>query len=257
MEKGSIIGLSAGTLLVLGGMFISGQSLLPYWDLISVFITLGGSLGAVLFANPFERTAKVGKFFSYAMKKPAMDIASLIDTLQTFGEKARKEGVLSLEDDVAEIPDVFLQKAIRLVVDGTDPEVVKRIMYNELTKLDARHKSNIKVFEDWAAFAPSFGMIGTLVGLIALLGNLADTASLGKNMAVALITTLYGAIVANLICSPAASKLKNYNDNEIMMKEIILEGVLSIQAGDNPAILRERLNAFLSVSDRKGDTEGE
>lgn len=257
MEKGSIIGLISGFVLVLGGMFISAQSLLPYWDIISVLITLGGSIGAVLFSNPFERTMKLGKLFSYAMKQPVMDIASLIDTLQTFGEKARKEGVLSLEDDVAEIPDMFLQKAIRLVVDGTDPEVVKRIMYNELTKLDARHKSNVKLFEDWASFAPSFGMIGTLVGLIALLGNLADTASLGKNMAVALITTLYGSMVANLICTPVANKLKNYNDNEIMMKEIILEGVLSIQAGDNPAILRERLNAFLSVSDRKGDTEGE
>lgn len=255
MERGSIIGIITGTILVLGGMFISANSLMPYWDLISVLITVGGSVGAVMTANPFERVMKAGKLFSYAMRKPVMDVFSLIDTLQTFGEKARKEGVLSLEDDVAEIPDPFLQKAIRLVVDGTDPEVVKRIMFNELSKLDSRHKSNMKIFEDWAAYAPAFGMIGTLVGLIALLGNLADTASLGKNMAVALITTLYGSLIANLICAPIASKLKNYNDDEIMMKEIILEGVLSIQAGDNPAILRERLNAFLSVSDRKGDAE--
>lgn len=255
MERGSIIGMVLGGVLVLGGMFISANSLMPYWDVISVFITIGGSIGSVMTANPIERVMKAGKFFSYAMRKPVMDVTSLIDTLQTFGEKARKEGVLSLEDDVAEIPDPFLQKAIRLVVDGTDPEVVKRIMFNELSKLDARHKSNIKVFEDWAAYAPSFGMIGTLVGLIALLGNLADTASLGKNMAVALITTLYGALVANWLCFPVAAKLKNYNDDEIMMKEIILEGVLSIQAGDNPAILRERLNAFLSVSDRKGTEE--
>lgn len=255
MEKGSIIGFIVCAILMFGGMFVSAGSLAPYWDLTSVLITLGGSIGATMLANPWSRSLTFGKLFSIVFKQPENEVRAIIDTLLTFGEKARKEGVLSLEDDVSEIPDPFLQKAIRLVVDGTDPEVVKRIMYNEINKLDSRHKSLAQLFVDWGAFAPAFGMIGTLVGLIALLGNLADTAALGQGMAVALITTLYGSIVSNWIAVPMASKLNNYNNEEILIKEIILEGVLSIQAGDNPAILRERLNSFLGSNARKIDSE--
>lgn len=254
MEKGSIIGISLCAILMFGGMFISAGSLGPYWDLTSVLITLGGSIGATLLANPWGTSVKMGALFQLAMKNPENEVGSLIDTLLTFGEKARKEGVLSLEDDVSEIPDPFLQKAIRLVVDGTDPEVVKRIMYNELDKLDTRHQSYSQLFADWGAYGPAFGMIGTLVGLIALLGNLSDTAALGSGMAVALITTMYGSILANWICIPIASKLNVNNNGEVLMKEIILEGVLSIQAGDNPAILRERLNSFLGANERRGDS---
>ena len=255
MEKGSILGLALCAILMFGGMFLSAGSLMPYWDFVSILITLGGSIGATLLANPWSNTIKMGSLFQLALKEPANEVGSLIDTLLTFGEKARKEGVLSLEDDVAEIPDQFLQKAIRLVVDGTDPEVVKRIMYNELDKLDARHQGYAQLFVDWGAFGPAFGMIGTLVGLIALLGNLSDTAALGSGMAVALITTMYGSILANWICIPIAAKLTVYNAGEVLMKEIILEGVLSIQAGDNPAILRERLNSFLGATGRRGESE--
>ncbi|MGL4367402.1 MAG: motility protein A [Brevinemataceae bacterium] len=253
MERGSIIGLVVCALLMFGGMFISAGSLAPYWDLTSILITIGGSVGATMLANPWERSTKLVFLMSLVFKNPQQELGALIDTLLTFGEKARKEGVLSLEDHVSEIPDPFLKKAIRLVVDGTDPEVVKRIMYNEINKLDERHGHYIKVFEDWGSFAPAFGMIGTLVGLIALLGNLSDTASLGRGMAVALITTLYGSILANWICIPMAAKLHAYNADEVLMKEIILEGVLSIQAGDNPAILRERLNSFLGVNEKRGE----
>ncbi|MGL4676445.1 MAG: motility protein A [Brevinema sp.] len=257
MEKGSIIGIIACAVLMFGGMFVSAGSLGPYWDITSILITVGGSVGATLLANPWANSMKIGALFQLAMKKPSNEVKPLIDTLLTFGEKARKEGVLSLEDDVAEIPDPFLQKAIRLVVDGTDPEVVKRIMYNELDKLDARHQSYAQIFVDWGTFAPAFGLIGTLVGLIALLGNLSDTAALGAGMAIALITTLYGSILANWICIPIAAKLAVNNSGEILMKEIILEGVLSIQAGDNPAILKERLNSFLGVSERRQDEDEE
>ncbi|MGL4388621.1 MAG: motility protein A [Brevinema sp.] len=255
MEKGSIIGFIVCAVLMFGGMFVSAGSLIPYWDLTSLLITVGGSVGATLLANPWTRSTQLVKLFNIAFKQPANEIGAIIDTLLTFGEKARKEGVLSLEDDVSEIPDPFLQKAIRLVVDGTDPEVVKRIMYNEINKLDARHKGLSQLFADWGAYAPAFGMIGTLVGLIALLGNLADTASLGKGMSTALITTLYGSIIANWICIPVAAKLVTYNNDEVLIKEIILEGVLSIQAGDNPSILRERLNSFLGSNSRKKDSE--
>ncbi len=165
-------------------MFISAGTLMPYWDFTSILITAGGSIGATMLANPWSNIQRMGKMFQMAMRNPKQEIGSLIDTLLTFGEKARKEGVLSLEDDVSEIPDPFLQKAIRLVVDGTDPEVVKRIMYNELDKLEARHLAHSQIYSDWGAYAPAFGMIGTLVGLIALLGNLSDTAALGSGMAV-------------------------------------------------------------------------
>ncbi len=257
MEKGSIIGIALCAALMFGGMFISAGSLAPYWDFTSILITVGGSVGATMMANPWANTTKLASLFQLALKEPASEVGPLIDTLLTFGEKARKEGVLSLEDDVAEIPDPFLQKAIRLVVDGTDPEVVKRIMYNELDKMDARHQGNSQLFADWGSYGPAFGMIGTLVGLIALLGNLSDTAALGSGMAVALITTMYGSILANWLCIPIGAKLNVYNAGEILTKEIILEGVLSIQAGDNPAILKERLNSFLGTSERRGESDEE
>ncbi|MGL4394889.1 MAG: motility protein A [Brevinema sp.] len=255
MEKGSIIGFILCAVLMFGGMIVTSGSLMTYWDLTSILITLGGSIGATVLASPWSRSTQLPKLFSIVFKQPVNEIGAIIDILLTFGEKARKEGVLSLEDDVSEIPDPFLQKAIRLVVDGTDPEVVKRIMYNEINKLDGRHKGLAQLFVDWGAYAPAFGMIGTLVGLIALLGNLADTAALGRGMSIALITTLYGSITANWICIPMAAKLQSYNEDEVLIKEIILEGVLSIQAGDNPAILRERLNSFLGSSSRRKESE--
>jgi chemotaxis protein MotA len=163
----------------------------------------------------------------------------------TFSEKARREGLLALEDDLDELDDEFLRKGIQLVVDGTDPEIIRNIMETELNHMESRHATGIKVFEDWGIFAPAFGMIGTLIGLILMLANIEDKSAIGPGMSTALITTLYGAILANLVFIPVANKLTTVNNQEILIREIMIEGTLSIQSGDNPRIVKEKLVSFL------------
>jgi chemotaxis protein MotA len=164
----------------------------------------------------------------------------------TFSEKARREGLLALEDDLDELEDDFLRKGIQLVVDGTDPEIIRNIMETELNNMQTRHEQGIKVFEDWGLFAPAFGMIGTLIGLIIMLQNLGgDQSAIGSGMSAALITTLYGAVFANSVLIPIANKLIYVNEQEILIREIMIEGTLSIQSGDNPRIVKEKLVSFL------------
>lgn len=250
MERGTLIGVIAGTILWLWGAWLNTGDLSIYFDLPSVFITIGGSFSALLVCIPFEKVKMLKTLFGLAFQNKAFDPSATIETLITFAEKSRREGVLALEDDVAEVPDPFLKRALQLVVDGTDPEVVKNIMYAEMDQMEARHAQAKKIFDDWGYFAPSWGMIGTLIGLIAMLRSMQDVSSIGKNMATALITTLYGAILANHFLLPMSAKLYLWNQYDVMMKEIVLEGVLSIQAGDNPTILREKLNSFLPPAQR-------
>ncbi len=257
MERGTLLGVILGIVLVVGGAFLASGDLSIYGDIASVFITIGGSLASVMIATPWNRMKAIIPIMRMTFQVMDVDAAATVETLVTFAEKARREGVLSLEDDVDEIPDVFLKKAIQLVVDGTDPDIVRRIMYNEISQMEERHGQYKKILDDWGYFAPSFGMIGTLIGLIAMLRNLEDKASIGKGMGTALITTLYGAMMANWILLPMASKLDLYNKLDVLMKEIVVEGVLSIQAGDNPAILRERLNSFIAESERSSSRGGE
>lgn len=254
MEKGTLIGMVGGwAVIILGILFTTGGTIGAYLSIPSFLITILGSMAAVMIGTPWERFGSIGQLMKITFQELTINPASAVETLVTFAEKARKEGVLSLEDDVDEIPDVFLKKAIQLVVDGTDPEIVKRIMYNEITQMETRHGQYRKIFEDWGFLAPAFGMIGTLIGLIDMLGQIGgDPTAIGSSMAVALITTLYGSILANLMLIPMSYKLDIYSQMDVLMKEIIVEGVLSIQAGDNPAILRERLYSFVRVSDRVG-----
>jgi chemotaxis protein MotA len=164
----------------------------------------------------------------------------------TFSEKARREGLLALEDDLDELEDIFLRKGIQLVVDGTDPEIIRNIMETELNNMISRHQDGIKIFEDWGAFAPAFGMIGTLIGLILMLSNIEDKSAIGPGMSTALITTLYGAFLANLVFLPIAAKLAFVDKQEVLLREIMIEGTLSIQSGDNPRIVKEKLVSFLT-----------
>jgi len=250
MEKGTLIGVIAGTILWMWGAWLNTGDITIYFDLPSVFITIGGSLASLMICVPFARLKMLRTLFGLVFQNKTFDPSATIETLITFAEKSRREGVLSLEDDVAEVPDPFLKRALQLVVDGTDPEVVKNIMFAEVDQMEARHAQAKKILDDWGYFAPTWGMIGTLIGLIGMLRNLSDVSSIGRNMATALITTLYGAIMANHFFLPMSAKLYLWNQYDVLMKEIILEGVLSIQAGDNPTILREKLNSYIAPSAR-------
>ena len=245
MDLGTIIGLILGFVMILMAILTSGGGLGSYIDIPSIFMVIGGSFAALMVASPLSRVLGIMKYLNHALNVPNWGEEAIISTLVNFSEKARREGLLALEDDLEEVEQEFLKKGIQLVVDGTDPEIIKNLLYNELNQIQERHQDGIKIFDEWGKLAPAFGMIGTLAGLIAMLANLNDADSIGSGMALALITTMYGAIFANLVLIPLKGKLEDRDKGETLVKEIMVEGILSIQSGDNPRILEVKLLSFL------------
>lgn len=219
------------------GMFLSAPS---------AAITIGGTTMALLIATSSEKLKNIIRVFNKVLYNQDINVPETIGTLVTFAEKARREGLLALEDDTDQLTDTFLKKGLQLVVDGTDPEMVKHILETELVQIDERHSGSTDFWRNAAALAPAFGMIGTLIGLIEMLKNLSDVSTIGPALGLALITTFYGALLANLIFIPVANKLDARNDAELLIRSIMLEGILSIQSGDNPRLVEEKLKAFLS-----------
>jgi chemotaxis protein MotA len=244
-----IIGIIAGFGLVIYGI-LRGSPLATFMDLSSFCITIGGSLSAMLVNFSFAEFISAFKAFSLLFKKKLPDTGKVLNLIVEFAKKARRDGLLALEDEAQKSDDKFLKKGIQLIVDGTDPELVRNILEIELSFMEERHKSNKAFFDSWGTLAPGFGMIGTVIGLVQMLGNLDDVAKIGPNMAVALITTFYGALWANLFCIPVAGKMAKMSGEEQFVKQIMIEGILSIQAGENPRIIEEKLLAFLSASQR-------
>ena len=230
------------------------------YDFSSVLITIGGSLAGVLASHKLPDFIAGLKSFSLFFKDEKSDVGEVIKNIIDLSNIARKEGLLALEEAANGIEDEFLKKGVMLVVDGTDPELVRGILETDLDCIEARHKKVIGFWLKWAELGPAWGMIGTLVGLVNLLNNMDDASAIGPNMATALITTLYGSLLANWICAPITSKLKGYNESEIMQREIMIEGLLSIQAGENPRVIEEKLKSFMAPGDRNaagGDEGGE
>jgi chemotaxis protein MotA len=251
MDIGTIGGIGLGFAMILLSIFSSGGNLGSYLDIASIFMVIGGSFAALMVSSPLSRVLGVARFLSHAINTVNWEEEKIISNLVNFSEKARREGLLALEDDLEAVEEQFMKKGIQLVVDGTDPDIIKNILYTDLNQLQDRHSEGIKLFDDWGKFAPAFGMIGTLAGLIAMLANLSDADSIGSGMALALITTLYGAIIANLVLIPLKNKLEDRDKNEVRAREIMIEGILSIQSGDNPRILEEKLLSFLAPARRE------
>jgi len=210
-----------------------------------------GTIGAVIWSFPGEilRTTPGALKSAFIANDP--NLLAMVQTIVSFAEKARREGLLALESDVADLQDEFLKKSIQLVVDGTDPELVKAILDTEIGILEDRHSASKAVFDTAAELSPAFGMMGTLVGLIDMLGNLNDASKLGPGMAVALITTMYGSMMANMLCIPTSKKLTARSSKEVVSMELMVEGILAIQAGENPRIVEEKLKVFLPPKMRK------
>ncbi|MBO4981697.1 MAG: MotA/TolQ/ExbB proton channel family protein [Lachnospiraceae bacterium] len=227
-----------------------------YLDPASAIITFGGAFSAVLASYSLQDYIAGLKSITLIFKAPSVDTADMIKKIIDLSNIARKEGLLSLEEAAADMEEPFLKKGILLVVDGTDPDLVRAIMETEMNCIDDRHKSVVGFWESLASMGPAWGMIGTLIGLVDMLNNMSDASSIGPAMAVALITTLYGSLLANWICTPTANKLKADNAIEMMQKEVMIEGLLSIQAGENPRVIEEKLKSFLAPKDRvSGDNE--
>lgn len=252
MDIASLVGLILGAVMVVFGILSSGGNIVDdFMDLPSVIITIGGSLAGTLASHKLADFIGGLKSIGLAMKEPSVgDASEVISNIINLSNISRKEGLLALEEATHDMDDEFLKKGINLVVDGTDPDLVRGILETDLINLEARHKKVIGFWEKWAELGPAWGMIGTLIGLVNMLKNLTDSSSIGPNMAVALLTTLYGSLIANWLAGPTAAKLKVNNDMEIMMREITIEGLLSIQAGENPRVIEEKLKSFLAPSDR-------
>lgn len=261
MDIASVIGFIACLGLIIFGI-VSGDdgvaAIKNFLDFQSAIITFGGAFCCILASNSMSDFTGGLKSIKLVFKVPSIETPQIINKIIELSNVARKEGLLSLEEAAADLDDPFLKKGILLIVDGTDPELVRGILETELSSVEGRHKAKISFWQDVASMGPAWGMIGTLIGLINMLQNMSDASSVGPNMAIALITTLYGSMLANWIATPVATKLKSNNDAESMVKEIMIEGLLSIQAGENPRVIEEKLKSFLAPKDRAsaGTEEG-
>lgn len=252
-----IIGLGTAMALVVYSILLGGaDKLIGFLHFPSALITFGGAIFSTIAMCPsFGVFIARLKSITLAMKKTDLNQQGVIQQIIDLANVARKEGLLSVEEAANSIEERFLKKGILLIVDGTDPELVRSILENEIDCINSRHKDKIGFWEDLATMGPAWGMIGTLIGLINMLSELSDVSSVGPNMSTALVTTFYGSILANWICTPVANKLKQMNAEEIMMKDMMVEGILSIQAGENPRVIEEKLKSFLNTSQQDGMSE--
>jgi len=255
MDIAIVIGIASGFTFIMMAILVAGGSLLMFWDPPSLMVTFGGTAAALLVAFPLNEVLKLPTYMKAALFPQRFDLGELILTMVSFSEKARREGLLALEDDLDQLDDQFMKKGLQLVVDGTDPELVKNIMENEIDQMATRHDTHKAMFDEGASFAPAFGMIGTLMGLVLMLVNLNDRSSVGPYLAVAIITTFYGAVACYLVFAPLSRKLDQLTGNEVLQRSLVLMGVLSIQSGDNPRIVKDKLVSFLQPSERDAITQ--
>lgn len=262
MDIASIIGL----VMCLGFMIlgiVSGElgvaALGNFVDRTSIFVTFGGAfMCCLIMTDGIPQYLSNLKSFSLILKKKTTNEVEVIKQIIELSNVSRKEGLLALEEAASNIDDEFLKKGLLLIVDGTDTELVRSIMDTEQIAVEERHKVVIGFWENLASMGPAWGMIGTLIGLINMLKQLSDMSTVGPNMAVALVTTFYGSVLANWIATPCATKLKSNNAKEITVRNIMVEGLLSIQAGENPRVIEEKLKSFLAPKERNamGGEEG-
>lgn len=246
------IGIFIGATMIMFGIFSSGglTGVVSFVQISSIVIVLGGLVAAILINFNLDEIKITGKVMKEAFSKDDQNLKGLIDLFVNLSERARREGLLALETELDEVEDPFIKKGILLAVDGIEPEVINDIMNAEITATEERHRRGRAVMEKAAEYAPAWGMIGTLIGLVLMLKNLEDPSTLGPNMAIALLTTFYGTVLANLVFQPISGKLLNKTDQEMFMKQIIIEGVIGVQSGQNPKVLEEKLSAFLPEQDK-------
>lgn len=258
MDLASLIGIVVCFALVIFGILFGNSidTLLNFVNVPSILITFGGAFCAVLASKTMQDFVNGLKSIALVFKVPKFDLPEIIRKIIELSNIARKEGLLALEEASAELDDAFLRKGVLLIVDGTDPELVRGILETEMSSIDDRHKKNIAFWNDLGGMGPAWGMIGTLIGLVNMLQQMDDPSTIGPSMAVALLTTLYGSLLANWICSPVANKLTINNSAEMAIKEVMIEGLLSIQAGENPRVIEEKLKSFLSPAEKEAMEAG-
>lgn len=255
---GTIVGLLVGFFCIAAGIVIAAGGDIAgigyFIDPPSIFVVVGTTIGCMFVAHPAAEVMAIMQYTKKSISYPLDNPAELINKLVRYAELARKNGILALDGATDPGDDPFMAKGIQLAVDGIDPDQIRETMETELLYIQQRHLTGRRVFINITKYAPAFGMVGTLIGLVLMLRNLTDINSIGPNMAVALITTFYGAVIANLITGPLGDKLGIRDEQEKMNKEIIINGVLAIQSGDNPRMVEQKLRIYLPPGMREAAT---
>ena len=246
MDLNLILGLVIGFGSLIAAFILEGGSPGALLALTAAMIVFGGTIGATLIGLSRDEVRNIPRLLQVAFREKAPDLNEAITTIVNYAVLARKEGFVRLEKELASVKDNFLRTALQLVVDGTDPEQTRNVLEQYIYATGERHHSGISLFEAAGGYAPTMGIIGTVMGLVHVLSNLSTPDKLGPSIAMAFIATLYGVSSANLLWLPIATKLKNKDARERLYQEMILEGVLSLQAGKNPTLIRSTLAAFLA-----------
>lgn len=246
MDLSTIIGLAVAFGSVIVALLMEGGSPAALIAPSAMLIVFGGTIGAILIAYPLEAVTKLPTLFQVAIKKQDYDEHGVIERFVGLAEKARKNGLLSLESEAQEVSDPFVKQAIMMAVDGTDAETLKGILENQVDSLGERHEVLFGMLEAMGGFAPTMGIIGTVMGLVHVLSDLSDPNSLGPKIAVAFIATLWGVLTANLLWLPLGSKLKRKSHNEVFYRTIAIEGIMAVQSGENPRVVRQKLEGMVA-----------
>jgi chemotaxis protein MotA len=255
MKAATAIGIGAAIFGLLVGSSMEGTSPAAFLNIPAMLIVFVGTFGATLAGSTMEAIKKVPALYKKAISPDKPDLSSQLELLVGFAERARREGLLALDDEVAELDDAFTKKGLQLVVDGTDPELVREILENEIDGMASRHHAGSQPFDKAGGLAPTLGIIGTVMGLVHVLQNLSQPATLGPAISGAFIATLYGVASANLVFLPVGTKLKLLSAEEQELRNMTLEGILAIQAGDNPRVVADKLLSFIPPSERASEGE--
>lgn len=251
MDIATVVGLLLGTGLVVGSIMMGGGGLGPFINYPSLMITVGGSIAALLINFPLKAVIGVFNVVKKCFLTKLPESKAVIGQFKGYSEIVRKDGLLALEEKMDEIDDDFLKRGLEMVVAGSSKDDVRHVLETEVTYVEQRHQMGKKIIDATAAAAPAFGMIGTLIGLVQMLRALDDPSQIGVGMATALLTTLYGALIANLFCLPMAGKLEARAQEETLIRELMIEGLISLIDGQSPRAVEERLVAFVSPSSRE------
>lgn len=250
MDIATVLGIISAFGLVLVAIFMGG-GLQLFINIPALMIVVGGTLGTTMINYPLKDVFGVLSVVKKALFTKNISIENLIKTFLVFAGKSRKEGILSLESEIKDVSDEFLKKGVQLSIDGLEPQEISNLLETELEFVRARHQLGAEIFTTMGTFAPALGMIGTLIGLVQMLQSMDDPSTIGPAMAVALLTTFYGSLLANIVCMPIAGKLKTRSREESLTKELTIQGVLSLSNGDNPRILEQKLHAFVPPKQRE------
>ncbi len=254
MDIGTLVGLIIAWVLVFAAIVMGGSPIV-YINIPSLLITVGGAIAAAMIHYPLPTVLAIGKFMGKALKASDVDFLALFSKMSDMAARARRDGLLALEDDIEKMTDLFMKKGFQMAVDGNATEIIRAVMDEDIGSMMQRHINGAGIFKALGTYAPAFGMIGTLIGLVAMLQNMSDPSQLGAGMAVALLTTLYGAMVANMIALPIAGKLEQKSAEEVSLKNMVIVGVIAIQEGNSPRIVEEKLRSYLPPN-LKSQTEG-